>query len=143
MTGDQPTTMMKFIQAHFISRKISKKEASDTGMAMTLICLLLGYFTKNNMYYVAAIPVLVMTMAFPLFYYPVAILWFGLTAILGEVVSKVLLTVVYVVILMPIGIIRRMMGKDAMLLKIFKKDSSSVMVVRNHDFVADDIVNPF
>jgi hypothetical protein len=135
--------MIKFFKDHFISRKISKKEATDTGMAITLIFLMLGYFTKNNMYYLAAIPVLVINMAFPMFYYPFAIIWFGITGLLGEVISKVLLSVVYIVVLMPIGIIRRMMGKDAMLLKSFKKDNSSVMVTRNHEFTSNDIVNPY
>jgi hypothetical protein len=135
--------MIKFLNDHILSRKISKKEATDTGMAMTLICLLLGYFTKNNMFYMAAIPVLVINMAFPMIYYPFAVLWFGLTAILGEVVSKILLSVVYVVVLMPMGIIRRKMGKDTMQLKGFKKDSGSVMVTRNHEYISDDIVNPY
>jgi hypothetical protein len=135
--------MKKFLTEHFISRKISKKEATDTGMAMALIVVLLGNFTKNNLYYLAAIPVLVINMTFPMLYYPLAILWFGLTAILGEVVSKVLLSIVYIIVLMPIGIIRRMMGKDAMQLKGFKKQTSSVMVTRNHEFVSDDIVNPY
>ena len=112
-------------------------------MAMTLICLLLGYFTKNNMYYMAAIPVLVINMAFPMLYYPFAILWFGLTSLLGEVLSKVLLSAVYIIVLMPMGIIRRMMGRDSMQLKGFKKDNSSVMVTRNHDFTTNDIVNPY
>ena len=135
--------MIKFFRDHFISRKISKKEATDAGMAATLILLLLGYFTKNNLYYILAIPAQVFSMAVPMIFYPFAVLWFGLTGLLGEVVSKVLLTVVYIVILMPMGIIRRMMGKDAMLLKGFKKDSSSVMVTRNHDFTSNDIVNPY
>ena len=135
--------MIKYFRDHFISRKISKKEATDTGMAMTLICLLLGYFTKNNVYYLFAIPLLVINMAFPMFYYPFAILWFGLTSLLGEVLSKVLLSAVYIIVLMPMGIIRRMMGRDSMQLKGFKKDNSSVMVTRNHDFTANDIVNPY
>jgi len=135
--------MKKLLNEHLISRKISKKEATDTGMAMTLIVLLLGYFTKNNLYYLAAIPVLVINMTFPMLFYPLAIIWFGLTALLGEVVSKVLLSVVYIIVLMPMGIIRRMMGKDAMLLKGFKKENSSVMVTRNHEFIPDDIVNPY
>ncbi|MBK7558174.1 MAG: hypothetical protein IPI54_07730 [Chitinophagaceae bacterium] len=39
--------MIKFFKEKIFPKSISKKEASDTGMAMTLICLLAGYFTKN------------------------------------------------------------------------------------------------
>jgi hypothetical protein len=133
---------MKFLNK-ILPQSISKKEASDTGMAMTLICLLLGYFTKNIVYYQIAIPALVIDMAFPMFYYPFAMVWLTLTNLLGAVVSRVLLSIVYILILLPMGIIRRAMGKDALNLKGFKNSTSSVMVTRNHEFTADDIKNPF
>jgi hypothetical protein len=90
-----------------------------------------------------AIPVLVIDMTFPMFYYPFAMVWLGLTNLLGAVMSRVLISIVYILILMPIGIIRRLMGKDSMNLKGFKKDTKSVMVVRDYEFTAKDITNPF
>lgn len=135
---------MKFL-SNIFSKSTSKKEASDTGMAMTLICLLAGWFTKNIIFYKIAIPMLVMNMAFPLFYsYTyLASLWFGLTNLLGAVISRLLLSVVYLLILMPMGIIRRLMGKDSLNLKGFKKGSDSVMINRDIVFTADDIKKPF
>jgi Saxitoxin biosynthesis operon protein SxtJ len=135
--------MINFFKEKIFPKSISKKEASDTGMAMTLLCLLLGVYTKNNDFYIAAIPALVITMAFPMFYYPFAIIWLGVTNLLGMVVSRILLSIVYIVILLPMGIIRRAMGKDTLNLTGFKKDSKSVMVIRNHEFTAKDITNPF
>lgn len=129
--------------SNIFPKTISKKEATDTGMAMALICLLLGHFTKHDYYYVAAIPVLVIDMTFPMFYYPFAIVWLGLTNLLGAVMSRVLISIVYIVILLPIGVIRRLTGKDSLNLKGFKKDTKSVMVVRDYEFTAKDITNPF
>ncbi|HAO47482.1 MAG TPA: SxtJ family membrane protein [Ferruginibacter sp.] len=122
---------------------ISKKQASDTGMAMTLILLLLGFFTKKVLYYEIGIAALVITMAIPMFYYPFAVVWLGLTTLLGEVVSKILLSVIYFVILFPVSIIRQMMGKDTLDLKTFKKSSKSVMLSRNHVFTSKDIEHPY
>ncbi len=122
---------------------ISKKQASDTGMAMTLILLLLGFFTKKVIYYEIAIIALVINMTIPMFYYPFAVLWLGLTTLLGEVVSKVLLSVIYFVILFPVSIIRQLMGKDTLDLKTFKKSNKSVMVTRDHLFVSKDIEHPY
>jgi Saxitoxin biosynthesis operon protein SxtJ len=135
--------MVKSFLNKIVPQSISKKEASDTGMAMTLICLLLGYFTKNNNFYIAAIPALVITMAFPMFYYPFAMVWLSLTNLLGAVVSRILLSIVYILILLPVGLIRRAAGKDSLNLKGFKKSTSSVMVVRDYEFTANDIKNPF
>ena len=124
-------------------KKISKKEATDTGMAMALICLLLGHFTKHDYYYMIAIPVLVIDMTFPMFYYPFAMVWLGLTNLLGAVMSRVLISIVYILILLPMGLIRKATGKDSLNLKGFKKDTKSVMVVRDYEFTAKDITNPF
>jgi Saxitoxin biosynthesis operon protein SxtJ len=135
--------MINFFKEKVFPKSISKKEASDTGVAMTLICLLLGYFTKNVIYYKIAIPVLVMNMAFPMFYYPFAMVWLGLTNLLGMVVSKVLLSVVYILFLMPMGMIRRAMGKDSLNLTGFKKSTDSVMITRDIEFTANDIKNPY
>ena len=134
--------MANFLENIF-PKSVSKKEASDTGMAMTLICLLIGYFTGNVLYYKISILVLVMTMAFPMFYYYIAIVWLGLTKLLGVVVSRVLLSVVYIVFLLPVGIIRRAMGKDSLNLNGFKKGKDSVMINRDIEFTANDIKNPF
>ena len=126
-----------------LPKSISKKEATDTGMAMALICLLLGHFTKHDYWYMIAIPVLVIDMTFPMFYYPFAMVWLGLTNLLGAVMSRVLISIVYILILLPIGLIRKATGKDSLNLKGFKKDTKSVMVVRDYEFTAKDITNPF
>jgi len=135
--------MANFFLEKIFPKSISKKEASDTGMAMVLICLLLGYFTRHNIYYTLAIPVLVINMAFPIFYYPFAMVWLGLTNLLGIVVSRILLSVVYVFFLMPVGLIRRTMGKDALNLKGFRKGKGTVMIKRDIEFTSNDIKNPF
>lgn len=122
---------------------ISKKQASDTGMAMTLILLLIGFFTKKVIYYEIAIIALVIDMTIPMFYYPFAVVWLGVTTLLGEVVSKILLSVIYFVVLFPVSIIRQMMGKDTLDLKTFKKSNKSVMVTRDHLFVSKDIEHPY
>jgi hypothetical protein len=135
--------MIKSFLDKIVPKSITKKEASDTGMAITLICLLIGYFTKNDNFYIAAIPALVITMAFPMFYYVFAMVWLTVTNLLGAVVSRILLSIVYILILLPVGIIRRLMGKDSLNLKGFKKSNSSVMVFRDYEFTANDIKNPF
>jgi hypothetical protein len=135
--------MIKWLRQHVIPPSITKKEAGDTGMAMVLICLLIGYFTGNTLFSTIAIPLLVLNMAFPMFYYPFAMVWLGLTNLLGMIVSKILLSVVYIVILLPVGLVRRMAGKDSLYLKQFKKGKDSVMISRDHQFSGNDIIHPY
>jgi len=127
----------------FFPKTVSKKQSSDSGMAIVLVLLLIGLFTGNDLYYKISIPVLVMNMIYPMFYYYFAILWLGFSQILGTVVSKIILSVVFFVIVFPVALIRKMMGKDSLQLKQFKKSGSSVMKTRNHRFSSDDIVHPY
>ena len=124
-------------------KTISKKEASDTGMAATLIFLLIGFFTKNVLFYKLAIPVLVINMTYPMFYYPLAVVWLGLTQILGTIVSKILLSIVFILMVVPVGVFRRLLGKDALQLNQFKKGNDSVMKTRDYSFLAEDIEKPY
>lgn len=123
--------------------EISKKQAGDTGMAIVLILLLIGFFTKDVIFYKIAIPVLVINMSVPMFFYFFAILWLGFSRLLGMFVSNILLTVIYIVMVLPVSLIRKIMGKDTLLLREFKKGTNSVMKVRDYKFSPADFEKPF
>lgn len=133
--------MHKLLEA--FPTNISNKQASDTGMAMVLILLLVGYFTGNTIFYKIAIPVLVLNMIWPMLFYPLAVVWLGFSHLLGGVMSKILLTVVFAVVVVPIGVLRQLMGKDSMRLKGWKKETGSVMHVRNKIFQPEDLNHPY
>ena len=112
-------------------------------MAVVLIFMIIALFTGNDLYFKIAIPVLVMNMIYPMFYYYFAILWIGFSHLLGTVVSKIILSVLYFALVLPVALLRRLMGKDTLKLKLFKKSGGSVMHRRNHRFSSEDIVNPY
>ena len=122
---------------------ISKDQAKDTGMAIVLILLILGAFTENMLFIKIALPVIIVNMVVPMAFYPAAVVWFGLSRFLGTIMSKVVLTLVFIVMVVPVGLFRRMMGKDALQLKGFKDGDDSVMTVRDHVFNSHDLEKPF
>lgn len=127
----------------FFPRKISKDQSKDTGMAMVLICFLLGFFSQNQIFFTLGIILLLIDMVYPNLYRPVAIIWFGLSNVLGTITSNVLLTVVFFVIVTPVGLIRRIIGADSLQLKKWKKDDSSVFGIREHVYRPEDIEKPY
>ena len=129
--------------AGFIPKHISRDQAKDTGMAMVLICLLIGYFSHKQSFIGAAILLLLVDMTWPSLYRPVGKLWFGLSHMLGTVMSKVVLSILFFILVTPIGLVRRLLGSDALQLKKWKKNHSSVFKVRNHTFTAKDIQYPY
>ena len=128
---------------NYFPKIISKKQASDTGMAFVLILLLVGLFTQNDFYYKIAIPVLIVNMAFPMVYYPFVVVWLGFSHLLGTVVSKIILAIVYFFMVIPVGIFRRFLGKDSLQLSQFKKSNKSVMKIRNNKFKSVDLEKPY
>ena len=129
--------------SRFFSTSITKDQAKDSGMAIMLILMIIGLYTKNDLFYKIAFPVLLMDMIYPMFFYPFAIFWFGFANMLGTIMSKILLSVVFFVIVMPVALLRRLLGKDTLLLKEFKKSNESVMKTRNQTYVAADLEKPF
>jgi hypothetical protein len=126
--------------------KLEKKnlaQAKDTGLAIVLILLLVALIWEQHQLILPAAIVLVLAMAWPALFRPLAHVWFGLSFLLGSIVSKILLTVVYALIAVPVGLIRRLGGADAMRLKQWKKGSGSVFVERNHAFTAGDLEKPY
>jgi hypothetical protein len=127
----------------FFRRKITKDQSRDTGMAMVLLLLLMFASRKREGYLITAIFLHVLNMVLPKIYRPVAVLWIGLSDLLGIVVPKVLLSIVFFAIVTPIGILRRLGGKDSLKLRAFKAGKGSVMLERNHTFIARDLDSPF
>jgi Saxitoxin biosynthesis operon protein SxtJ len=128
-----------------ISRLLSATpdQARDTGMALALLCLLIVQFKHAYRVVPVAIILLIITMAWPRAFQPLAGLWFGLSHVLGTVMSKVLLTLVFFLVVTPIGLVRRFMGKDSLQLKKFKKGQDSVFLVRSAVVEKEDLHKPY
>ncbi|MBU0485634.1 MAG: hypothetical protein KKB30_14100 [Proteobacteria bacterium] len=117
--------------------------SKDTGLALVLILLLTTLVTANNLYLVCSIIVLVLVMTLPVIFSPLSGPWFGLSHVLGLVVSKIVLAGVFFLVVTPVGLARRLAGKDAMGLKNWKAGRGSVFIERNHLFISDDLDKPF
>ena len=112
-------------------------------MAMVLLLLLALLKWGRSELLIAALIVHVVNMTVPQVFRPVAIAWFGLAHLLGAVASRVLMVVVFALVVTPIGLLRRALGKDSLRLRAFRSGNGSVMVERNHTFTAGDLEKPY
>ncbi len=124
-------------------QKMTKDQSRDTGMAMVLLVLIFYIKTRRDGYLWAAIILHVVNMTAPRLYAPVAVLWLGLSHVLGTVMSKILLSILFFGLVTPIGLLRRLFGKDSLKLNAFKASPESAMLVKNHLFVGSDIEKPY
>ncbi len=126
-----------------IVREITRAQARDTGLAAVLILLLIAHFRASLTLVAPAIAVLVPDMAGPDIFRPLGFVWFSLANVLRKIVSTILLTVVFLLIATPIGLLRRIFGADPMQGKRWKDGGASVFVTRDHLFSAKDLERPY
>jgi hypothetical protein len=117
--------------------------ARDTGMALVLLVLLFAYFGRYYVLLPGAIVLLVINMAWPRLFIPLSRVWFGLSHLLGKAISRIILTLIFFLIVVPIGLLRRSAGADPMQLKKWKDGSSSVFRNREGAVEAKDLENPY
>jgi len=128
---------------HLMPETVNREQAKDTGMAMVLICLLVWHFFNFDKFFAISIVLLVINMIVPQVYKPLAKLWLGFSNVLGAVMSRILLTILFFTLVTPIGVWRRTTGYDSLQIKKWKKDRTSVFQVRDHTYQPKDIDKPY
>ena len=122
---------------------ISKEQTKEFGMLVVLVTAFFAfYFKKNNLAPVIFILSL-LTLVFPLIFYPFAFIWFGFSKIMGKLSTGILLGIVFFIIVIPVGMIRQMMRLDGLKIKQFKKTTDTVMVNREHIYADSDLLHIF
>jgi len=69
--------------------------------------------------------------------------WLAFSRLLNAISTTILLTLVFFLIIVPTGLIRRIAGADPLQLKQFKRSRRSVLTTRNHTYTADNLKNLF
>ena len=134
---------MKSFLLRVLKGDATRDQAKDTGMALVLILFIVWLFRRRDGYIFVALLMQVVNMTAPQVFRPAAVLWFGFSHVLGSVMSRVLLSVVFFVVVTPVGMWRRLRGADSLQLRAFGRGRGSVMKERNHTFVGKDLEQPY
>ena len=127
-------------------KKYWKKDSGsvkDAGLAFTLLSLIYLFFSEGIRSLWIPILLLLITMTIPKVYRLPAKLWYRLADLLGIIMTNFLLTLLFFLIVFPIGYIRKLIGKDAMQINKWKKNASSVFIINEKLFTKEDLEKPF
>lgn len=103
--------------------------------------LVIGYLKRADTFLFAAIGVAVVGAFISPFASAIDWMWYKLAAVLGRIMSFVILSLFFMVILAPFATVKRVFnGNNGMLLQ---KPSLTSWQERNHRFDAKDIENPW
>ena len=115
----------------------------DTALALSFLLLIVWHFSGRDAFGYAAMGLLLLAMIWPGGMRWPAKAWFGLSHVLGAVMSKVILGVAYFLLVLPVALVMKVIGRDAMGLRRWKNGAESVFIVRDHAFVKEDLENQF
>jgi len=127
----------------YFPKTVDEHQCKDSGMALVLICLLIAFLGEKYFFVPLAIFFLILNMIVPAVYRKFAKVWLGISQIIGTVVSKIILTIIFVFMVIPIGVLRRWLGKDPLQMRYWKKGPTSVFTVRDHRFNSNEIEKPY
>jgi hypothetical protein len=115
----------------------------ETGLVIVLILLLTAYWKEDLFFILLSIETLIVVMTIPVVLKPLAVIWYYFATALGNITNRIILTIIFGVVLAPVGMIRRSLGFDPMKRKAWKNGSNSVFTERDHVFTPDDLNMPY
>ena len=122
---------------------ISKEQTKEFGMLTVVVMSFLAFYFRQNNLSVIIFILALLTLSFPVIFYPFALVWFGLSKVMGKISTGILLSVIFVLIVIPAGLIRRLLHLDGLKIKQFKKTTDTVLVTREHIYVDSDLLHTF
>ena len=125
------------------TKEFKKLQRKGLG-ALIALGFLIGFLFTNKLGYIhLAIAFLGVTLIADILLWPLAFLWFGLAGYLHNFMSKVILFILFYVIVTPVGLIQRFIGKDLLVMRQWKKHKETFFIERNHLVVKKDLENPY
>lgn len=113
-----------------VRNKTDKKELKKfgyvIGIFLGLLAVLLFWKDKSPAVYLAYISgsILFLSVVYPLALKPIYITWMSFAVVMGFVMTRVLLSLLFVIIFTPAGLVIRLLRKDPLNQKIEKQKSS-------------------
>lgn len=123
--------------------KITKEMRKDTGIVFGLIMLYVGITTENSLLLKISFLVFLLSVIVPSIYSYPAIVWFKISEILGFIVSKAVLAIIYIIVVLPVSVIRKLSGSDSMKIKNFGNSDQGTWTKREHMYSNSDFIKPF
>jgi hypothetical protein len=126
-----------------LKRNLSTTQVFGSGLALILLSLLLYIFLENQIFLNISLGLTIFLMIWPAPFKYFGYLWFAFGEALGYVVSRIILSVVYIVLVIPVGLMKRAKISRNMKLNVFKRDTASVFIPRDYNFSDKDFDKPF
>ncbi len=127
------------------TKKDLRKFGLSVGIVFLLISALLFWFEKNTYLYftIAGTTLTILGIVYPLILKPLNKIWMSLSIILGWIMTRVILIILYYIVLTPTGIIAKIFRNNFLKLKNDKSNDSYWEVRKDRKIKKSDFENQF
>jgi len=119
---------------------MNKSKQYETVLVIVLGLIVVYFLSHVRGWLVAALSTGLVSLLVPAVARVIARVWSRLSLLLGEVSGRVLLTVVWVVVLLPLAGLARLFGHAGLRRK---KAAGSYFTERNHRYEKEDLIHPW
>jgi H+/gluconate symporter-like permease len=112
----------------------------ETILILVIFMIVLYWINKENIFLIAAAIVALMAVLVPPAGRAIHWVWMKFAEGLGFVMSKIMLTLIYIILVIPLGWITGKLGKSSIRLK---QGGKSYFTERNHTYNKEDLENPW
>ena len=121
-----------------MAMKDDKLKSLETLLVLVGAMIVIFWITQKKIFLLIALLIIVIGITSSFLTGKISWLWLQFSELLGAIMSKVILTIVYFVFLVPVALFYRLSKKDALSLK--RKDHS-YYINRDHQYSPKDIEN--
>ncbi|MGF1636309.1 MAG: hypothetical protein ACFCUU_04500 [Cyclobacteriaceae bacterium] len=118
---------------------IDKKKCFETGVLLGLVLIVVFLFKRDDYLLYWGMASLLISLIAPLVWWPLAYVWFALAQMLSLIFQPIMLCMVFFLVITPVGLLRRLIGKDALQLKKFDSKEPTAFYVREQTFSDKDM----
>jgi hypothetical protein len=117
---------------------MKKEKSLETLLVLTGVFVLLFWIYNKKIFLLLALLLILIGIVSPYLTGKISWLWLKFSEIIGNVMSKIILSVIFFVFLIPLALISRIFRKDNLSLK---KKETSYYSNRNHLYSGKDLEN--
>lgn len=119
-------------------KESNKAKSLETLLVLTGALIVVYWISFKKIYLLVALIFILIGIVSPFLSGKISWIWLKFAELIGSVMSKVILSVVYFVFLVPIALVFRMTQKNPLFLK---RQKGSYYIERNKQYSAKDIEN--
>lgn len=119
----------------------SQEKKYETILAIVLGLLVIWFFTNAKALVIISAVLAFIGLMIPMVSGWITWLWLKISHVMGWVMSKVIMSIVFYLVLFPISLLARLSNKDQ--LKLKKSNETSYYSTRNHRYSPEELENPW